>query len=199
MLRLAAGRRWAHVPVALALLAVAASRAAAQALEPPGPWVVDLRGATSGLPSDTGFYPPLATETLVPSRAFGFDAGAHVYLFTLGPARIGLGASYLRVRGTTPGVTATFSTVAPQVSFNFGSTNGWSYLSAGYGRALVDTTVNDPTGSVRDSGSLGAVNFGGGARWFIRAHLGVGFDVRWHRLASPGGTQLSFSAGFSVH
>jgi len=182
------------------LLASGASLAA-QAPEPPGPWVIDVRGATSGLPSDTAFYPPISTETLVPSRGFGGEGGAHIYLVSVGPARVGFGASYLRLRGTTAGVVATFTTIAPQVSFNFGSNQGWSYLSAGYGQGSIETSRDESTGTVaKDSGSLGAMNFGGGARWFLRSHFGVGFDVRWHRLSgTPGATLVSMGVGFSVH
>lgn len=185
----------------VAMLLLAAAPVAAQAPDPPGPWVIDIRGATSGLPSDTAFYPPISTDTLVPSRAFGGEAGAHVYLLTLGPARVGLGASYVRVRGTTTGVAATFSTLAPQVSFNFGSADGWSYLSAGYGQGSIETRADQETGTLtRDSGNLGSMNFGGGARWFLSSHFGVGFDLRWHRLSgTPRATLLSVAVGFSVH
>jgi hypothetical protein len=175
--------------------------AAAQPVAPPGPWVLDVRGATSGLPTDTAFFPAVATETLVPARGFGFDVGAHVYLLSLGPARVGVGASYLRARGTAESVTANVTTVAPQVSFNFGTTNGWSYLSAGLGRAWIKTTAVQLAGeAVRESAGLSALNFGGGARWFLASHVGFGFDVRWHRLSStPGVILLSAAAGFSVH
>jgi hypothetical protein len=186
---------------ALAAVLACAGRASAQAADPPGPWVFDLRGATSGLPSDTAFFPPLPTATLVPSRGFGFDIAAHVYMLSLGPARVGLGASYLSVRGTTDTVTSNVRTVAPQISFNFGTTNGWSYLSAGAGRAWMRTTAEQLAGTAeRKSDGIAAVNFGGGARWFLTSRLGVGFDLRWHRLAStPKEMLLSASAGFSIH
>jgi hypothetical protein len=183
------------------VLLLAAETAHAQALDPPGPWVLDLRGATSGLPSDTAFFPPLAVDTLVPSRGFGFDLGAHVYLLSLGPARVGVGASYIRARGTSDTVTANVSTVAPQISFNFGSANGWSYLGAGLGRAWVRTTAVQLTGTAeQESAGIMALNFGGGARWFLTSHIGVGFDVRWHRLEStPKAMLVSAAAGFSIH
>jgi hypothetical protein len=186
---------------AFAAVLACAPRASAQAPDPPGPWVFDLRGATSGTPSDTAFFPPLPADTLVPSRGFGFEVGAHVYMLSLGPARIGLGASYLRARGTTDTVTTDVRTVAPQLSFNFGTTNGWSYLSAGLGRAWVRTTAEQVTGTAaRESDAITAMNFGGGARWFLTSRLGVGFDVRWHRLEStPQAMLLAASAGFSIH
>jgi Outer membrane protein beta-barrel domain len=185
----------------LLMALLVAGEAFAQGLDPPGPWVVDVRGATSGLPSDTAFFPPLAVDTLVPSRGFGFDVGAHVYLFSFGPARVGVGADYLQARGTSDTVTATVSTVAPQVSFNFGSSNGWSYLAAGLGRAWVRTTAVQLNGTAeQETGGVASLNFGGGARWFLTSRLGVGFDVRWHRLSSTPNTMLlSAAAGFSIH
>jgi hypothetical protein len=27
------------------------------------------------------------------------------------------------------------------------------------------------------------LNYGGGARWFVTDHLGVGFDLRWHKVS----------------
>jgi hypothetical protein len=33
-----------------------------------------------------------------------------------------------------------------------------------------------------------ALNFGGGARWFMKPHLGAGFDVRFVKLASRSAT-----------
>jgi hypothetical protein len=187
--------------VGLLLLLIDPARVHAQALEPPGPWVLDVRGATSGLPSDTTFFPTLAVDTLVPSRGFGFDVGAHVYLFSLGPARVGIGANYVQARGTSDTVTANVSTVAPQISFNFGSSNGWSYLGAGVGRAWVRTTAVQLSGTAeQETGGVASVNFGGGARWFLTSRLGVGFDVRWHRLSSTPSTMLlSAAAGFSIH
>ena len=186
--------------VALLILLVT-GQAFAQAVDPPGPWVLDVRGATSGLPADTAFFPALAVDTLVPSRGFGLDVGAHVYLFSLGPARVGLGASYLQARGTSETVTANVRTIAPQISFNFGSVNGWSYLGAGFGRAWVRTTAVQLSGTAeQETGGVPSVNFGGGARWFLTERLGVGFDVRWHRLSStPNAMLLSAAAGFSIH
>ena len=191
--------RLRHLGLVLLLLAPVAAHG--QALDPPGPWVLDVRGATSGLPSDTAFFPSLAVDTLVPSRGFGFDVGAHVYLFSLGPSRIGVGASYVEARGTTDTVTANVRTVAPQVSFNFGSSNGWSYLGAGLGRAWVRTTAVQLSGTAeQETGGVASINFGGGARWFLTSRIGVGFDVRWHRLASTPKTMLlSAGAGFSIH
>jgi len=90
-----------------------------------------------------------------------------------------------------PDVATRISSVTPQVSLNFGHSLGWSYLSAGYGLTSVTSTRTAvPAGAVAaaapaatlESGKMGAINFGGGARWFINDRIGVGFDLRWHRL-----------------
>jgi hypothetical protein len=173
------------------------SRGEAQSLTPgpPGPiFVVDVRGATSGIPTSSGLYPTVPEGNSVPSRGFGYDVGGHVYLFNLGAARVGLGVSVIGVRGTATDATATMNVVAPQLSFNFGTSDGWSYLSVGAGTARVNAEA---------TGSSSAINAGGGARWFIKRHLGVGFDLRLHRIAADGdvmGDSMTFSAsvGFSV-
>jgi hypothetical protein len=172
------------------------SRVEAQSLTPgpPGPFVVDLRGVTSGIPASPGLYPDLGDEFVVPARGFGFDVGAHVYLFNIGPARLGLGVNLIQARGTAADANATFHSVVPQLSFNFGSSDGWSYLSLGAGTARVDAVA---------TGSSSSVNAGGGARWFMNRHLGVGFDIRVHKIAADGdtmgrSTQVSASVGLSL-
>ena len=182
------------------VFALAVLPAAAQGPDPVAGYVIDVRGATSGLPKETAFFPTIPLESIVPARGFGFDVGGHVYLFTLGPSRMGIGANYVRVRGTAPGIVATVSTLAPQLSFNFGSRQGWSYLSAGAGPARVTTTVDDTAGSLTSTvDGLTAVNYGGGARWFLRQHIAAGFDVRFYRISGPPKTSFfSASVGFSV-
>jgi hypothetical protein len=171
-------------------------RVGAQGLTPgkPGPYVIDVRGVTSGIPASPGLYPDLGDQYVVPARGFGFDVGAHVYLFSLGPARLGIGANYIEVRGTATDADATLETIAPQLSFNFGTSDGWSYLSVGAGTARVNAV---------ESASSSAINAGGGARWFLKRHLAVGFDVRFHMIAADGdtmgkSTQVSASVGFSL-
>ena len=179
--------------------------------------MIDLRGATSGLPTSSGFYPTLDEPITVPARGFGFEAGGHVYPLTFGPARIGLGLSFTQVRGTATALAATMRLVAPQVSFNFGTSRGWSYLSAGLGFASMTTRLEGTLAgesesatiaATADSGRVRSLNFGGGARWFITGHLAASFDVRFHRLGAgsprdgragtPGGTVTAVSAGLSV-
>ncbi len=198
--------------------------AAAQLSPPstPGPYVIDIRAPMSGLPSTSGFHPVLPANTLVPKRGFGLGVGGHVYVARLGVARVGVGVDVLRVRGTavTPATPSTSTTgagtpssssaslsaagqidvamtmtaVAPQLSFNFGTREGWSYLSGGYGVAQMRTEATGEQESpltgrttlVRDDGRSASINYGGGARWFIRDRVAVGFDLRFHRIAAVG-------------
>ncbi|HYS25191.1 MAG TPA: outer membrane beta-barrel protein [Vicinamibacterales bacterium] len=200
---------------------------AAFAQSPPGPYVIDVRGSMSGTPGGASFYPPVPENTLAPQRGFGFGAGAHVYPFRLGLSRVGLGIDLMRARGTarSPATTSTASgstttivgspgaveasmtvtTVAPQLSFNFGTHDGWSYLSAGFGTAQTRAEVTStPAASDAASETVSrarrthAVNFGGGARWFLRDHLAVGFDIRFHRLGATSGLPSKQIVGLSV-
>jgi opacity protein-like surface antigen len=200
-------------------LSVAPAAFAQPAKQPIGRFVVDVRGTSAGLPTDPGWTPLVPTDTEVPSRGFGLDFGAHVYVLRFKRAALGLGASWDVARGRTsppettststapavvlaPAVTTRATTIAPQVSLNFGHSLGWSYLSAGLGRTRVKSEA-DATGSVlqpvpRDSDWIKTINYGGGARWFINDHVGVGFDLRWYQLSiveasatSPGAPRAS--------
>jgi len=199
-----------------AVLALWPVPALAQAVDPPpGPYVVDARAAVSSLPQDPGFYPPAPTSTLIPTRGLGVDVGGHVYLLGLGPARIGLGASFARMTGkvsstttsgsgsstgppappTRPDVDTTVRFITPQLSLNFGSARGWSYISAGVGQTLVRTGTSPFAGSTSSTApltpartlqtaALQTINVGGGARWFKTRHVAFSFDVRFYKIAA---------------
>jgi len=47
---------------------------------PPGPYVIDIRGAAGGIPQDSAFFPPVPAATIIPSSGSGIEIGAHVYL-----------------------------------------------------------------------------------------------------------------------
>lgn len=196
---------------------------------PPGPYVVDVRGTITGIPQDAAIFPTVPTGTRIPSLGTGIEIGAHVYPIRLGPMRLGIGASALRIRATAspvtpdsgststssatsavatgPDVDATFTTIAPQLSLNFGSAQGWSYISAGVGRAHLTTGTSafgggqsriTATGAQSiDSGTRNSTNVGGGARWFVKAHLAFSFDVRLH-LVSAGSAEVSAPAAPSM-
>ncbi len=183
---------------------------------PPGPFVVDVRGAVAAMPQDAAVFPAVPIGTSMPSLGTGIEIAAHVYPIRLGPMRLGIGASALRIRGaaspatpdsgststsstasavaTGPDVDATFTTLAPQLSLNFGSAQGWSYVSAGVGRAHLKTGTSAFGGGQSgvaatlaqslDSGTRTSINVGGGARWFTKAHLAFSFDVRLHLVSA---------------
>ena len=189
------------------MLLATASTSLAQARQPIGRFVVDVRAASAGLPTDEGWTPTLPANALAPSRKLGLDAGGHVYVFRLRGATFGVGATLLMARGTTvapepvppsatapapvqtiPDVTTRMIALAPQLSINFGHAPGWSYLSAGLGTTKVESEAAIPSRPTvvftpRDSGWVKTINFGGGARWFIKERLGVGFDLRWYKLS----------------
>ena len=186
------------------VLGAGSTRAQSVVPGPPGPYVLDLRAATIGVPQAFGFYPDVPADILVPSRGFGVEAGGHVYFRTIGPARLGVGATYVHVRGTTGHeVSITLRTVTPQVSLNFGTSRGWSYLSGGLGLAQVRgryaPEALDGEARVRSSGAFASVNAGGGARWFIRPRLAITFDLRMHRLGARSGNDGAPPTPASFH
>jgi hypothetical protein len=163
-----------------------------------------------GVPNAGEFYPTLPEDTTIPGRAFGVEVGGHVLGPRLGPPRIGVGASVLFTRGKVgpPDVFARVVAVAPQISFNFGTADGWSHLSAGYGIGRISTRVAGEAAGDRDetaeTGSVGTLNFGGGARWFMNGHTAVGFDVRFYRFGAstesktPATMRVALSVGVSL-
>ena len=207
---------------AVAFLAVAHT-ALAQPKERIGFFVADARLASSGLPSEAGWTPTVPSGTLAPTRGLGFEVGAHVNVLRFRAIAIGVGATWLRARATAsppeptgtppppvtiPDVTTRVTSFAPQVSLNFGHSLGWSYVSAGLGRTKSESeaTLTGATFAPRHSDWVKTLNYGGGARWFVNDHLGVGFDVRWHKVSlvpasstHPGAPRASlFVAGAGV-
>jgi hypothetical protein len=180
------------------MVVVLTHHAAGQSVNPgpPGPFVFDARGAVSGIPSSEAFVPPGGTVATVPSRGFGGSIGGHVYAIRIGPGRFGVGVDLTFVRGTSVDVKTTVSSIDPQLSFNFGTSDGWSYLSAGIGAARVSA---DPAGV---SEGVPSFNWGGGARWFLNPHFGIGFDIRVRMLSAgdvlPKGTSVGGAVGFSL-
>lgn len=185
------------LPLMLTML-VLASGANAQSINPgpPGPFVFDVRGVTSNLPTAETLFPGLATDATVPARGFGGSAGGQVYVLQMGPGRLGLGVDVHFVRGSTVDANSSMTSVDPQISLNFGTSNGWSTLSAGVGTMRISGEPGGVSESVR------TINWGGGARWFVNAHVGVGFDIRVHHYSAgdvlPKGTAVAVGVGLSL-
>jgi hypothetical protein len=197
------------------LVLLMTATAFAQDREPLPLVAIDLHGASVGLPTADGWIPVVSGDTEVPGRGWGVAGGATVYPLRLGIVTLGLGASLATAKGkgqsltimTGSGATATTRVtpvvrtqvihLVPQLSINFGHRFGWSYLSAGIGRTKVSTSADaagtTPQAIVPDSWNQ-AINFGGGAKWFMKPHLGASFDVRFVKLGSRGATGLLPSA-----
>ena len=100
---------------------------------------------------------------------------------------------------------------SPQVSLNFGSRRGYSYVSGGIGTMTraIDATdgvlLEEVTGDTRAR----TLNYGGGARWFVNSRLAFSFDMRFYRIAAQDATTSSVSlpqqrlfaasVGISIH
>jgi hypothetical protein len=192
----------------------------AQPVEAPGPFVIDARGAFSNVGRSEELAAPRGLmSSELPASVLGFDVGAHVYPIR-GKVTLGLGGSLLMVGGTqTPGEPEEGAVnppitpgefrvraVVPQVSLNFGSSRGWSYLGAGVGFSQMK--AGRAESDLRYSPRLLTLNLGGGARWFISERIAFTFDGRYYRLASkaleadyvgnPAVSLFVLSAGLSV-
>ncbi|MDP3718472.1 MAG: hypothetical protein Q8T13_11970 [Acidobacteriota bacterium] len=202
---------------AMCLLALLVSAPAAAQTPERLPWfAIDLHGGLVGLPTAEGWVPTVPEVTPLPGRAWGVAGGATVYPLKLGIMTLGLGVSMHTGKSTSDALTSTttsgttettvptttivttqITSLLPQVSINFGHKLGWSYLSAGYGRSKVASSAEafgtQPAQAVPEAWN-GAINFGGGARWFMKPHLGAGFDVRFTKLGSRGATETLPSA-----
>jgi len=134
----------------------------------------------------------VATENM-PTRGFGFAVGAHWYPLRLGMMTLGLGGELSRTgrdktmntgtedKPVNVTVNTTFNAVSPQISFNFGARDGWSYISGGIGWSNLTTQRADEPLPPPESG-IKTINYGGGARWFFKKHLAVGFDIRFYAV-----------------
>jgi hypothetical protein len=188
--------------------------------EPIGKFAADFRAALARYPEDPSTVTALAIDANnLPRRGLGLSAGAHVYPFRLGKVTIGFGGEWVVAHGSdteppaqqggpaNPKVTTSFSVISPHVSLNFGSKQGWSYLSAGMGPSNFTTEREDhPVGDATSHPR--AIHYGGGARWFTNQHLAFTFDLRFYRIAAQDATtnrpayggrrMLVLSGGISV-
>jgi hypothetical protein len=184
-----------------------AGTAAAQTEDPINIFVLDVRGAMmsfdkSALGSSLG-----VTQDELPARGLGLEVGAHVYPIRGKSMALGLGGSVLFSRGTKkpdipegetePDPTkATVETrvraFTPQVSLNFGTRRGYSYISAGIGSVVRTYEATDGVMvEVNDNTRVRALNYGGGARWFAASHVAFTFDIRFYRVNAQDATTTS--------
>ena len=155
----------------------------------------------------------------MPGSGFGLHASANLYVFTWKAVTFGLGGDAAIARAhhaaqpistTVTGrpVTERFTHIAPELSFNFGTGNGWSYLSGGIGTSTWSIVPDGAAPLNADRERLQTINYGGGARWFAKRHLAFSVDVRFYaiypgtpdqeRPGSPRTTLLVMGGGISV-
>lgn len=161
-------------------------------------FVVDARGSLARFKQDTGVSQGLGVDaSTLPTRGLGITIGAHLYPLRSRRVTFGVGVEYARAgdsKTTTitdqqtnekvegPTLTTRFTSVAPQLSINFGRDEGWSYLSAGIGRARI-TTENEAQPLTDTADRTQVINYGGGARWFNTPRMAFTFDIRWYAIS----------------
>lgn len=198
-----------------------ASRLDAQEPPPRIPFVVmDLHANVSGFPDDLQLAQSRALNLAeLPGVGFGGDLGLHLYPLKWRVITFGLGGQLTLSRAhQTPelvdgqtvlrAVTERFASIAPQLSFNFGTGTGWSYLSGGIGASMWSLVPESVDALPPDEERLKTINYGGGARWFAKPHLAFSFDVRFYAVSpstqtgglptSPRTTLMVVGAGISV-
>ena len=202
------------------IVLLAANRALAQ--DPPpkiGPFVVDLHATVPRFPQDLQLAQSRdMTLAELPGSGLGVLVGVHIYPLRWRAVTFGLGGEFATGRSRqTPTAAQTairpaterLTTITPQLSFNFGTGNGWSYISGGLGRSTWAVTPQGQEGFAADSEQLKTISYGGGARWFMKTHLAFSFDARFYAinpgtpfvagaLGSPRTTMIVIGAGVSV-
>jgi len=220
-----------HLAVVCVFAVTCAAAGAARAQDPTAPiprFVIDLHPTLSMFPSDLQQLADSRGLALaeLPGWGLGAQVGAHVYFFTWKALTVGLGGEVMVARGTsTPSDSAIAAAAAagqaplrsveerlvsasPQLSLNFGSAHGWSYISGGIGRSQLSLHPSAEPPGPADAEVLTTFNYGAGARWFIKPHLAFSFDVRFYPVhpsttlgSNPGAFYvpvLTIGAGISV-
>ena len=203
--------------VLLPVLLTAAPALAQPPEEPIGWYVADVRGSIVPFPRNeelAGARGLRAPDT--PGAGLGFDIGAHVYPFRLWIVTFGIGASVHSSAASQapaefspmpdgPPIRKEFTAISPQLSFNFGNRDGWSYLSGGIGRSRLSLYAEGS--GAPEQRTANTLNYGGGVRWFTSDHLAFTIDARFYAIsplvqmdevpASPRMTQMTLNVGVS--
>lgn len=194
------------VVLALMLLSMAGVASAQVHVPKIGPFAVDVRGIRAAY----GPTPEQAAligyaDTDLPGHGYGVDVGAHWYPLKWWVITFGVGGNALLSKGhsapedaktgkpTGNEADTRFRAMASQVSLNFGTGEGWSYLSGGLGYstfAISNATHPEASSLPRRK----TINFGGGARWEVRRHVAFSLDLRFYKIAAQDGGE-SVSGG----
>jgi hypothetical protein len=213
-------RRTIVLRAAFLLLLFSPAPASAQPQRPVGPFVADVRGIFARHKVE----PSVATElgvvpANIPERSFGLSGGVHWYPVRVKNVTFGVGGEAVLARSSrtveatsatappSPVVRRYFREVSPQISFNFGHRNGWSYISGGIGRSRLYVDREDAP--ISDAPGRKTINYGAGARWFVNHHMAFSAEIRWYSVspqeATPGGgvaqprtTVMVLSAGVGL-
>lgn len=183
------------LPLAIASTFLGAGAAHAQVDEPIGRFAADARLTWARFKEDPGIASALGVSPLnLPTRGLGIVVGAHWYPLRGRSVALGIGGEFLTAQDTRtlepttedgedgPTVETTLSSVAPQVSLNFGKKNGWSYISGGMGSAAFTAQRLDDL--IGEGTRVRTINYGGGARWFTNKHLAVSVDLRFYSVGA---------------
>ena len=204
-----------HATVFLFFFLAAAAPAAAQdqvpvplPRPPKPPFVFDARFAWPGISRDRLVADALdVTAEEMPGRGPAVILGAHLIFPRKSVVSLGVGGELLLMRArntiepedeTVPGpgptvpagptLTNRWSHMSPQVSLNFGSGDGFSYLTGGLGFSKLTMERDDEP--QQSGGRVRTLNYGGGAKWFAKKHLAFTFDLRFYSInaqeAEPG-------------
>jgi len=178
----------------IALLFPAVEAAAQPTTGPIPRFVVDARGSLARFKQDQAVADSLQVETTnLPTRGLGVTLGGQIYVLHARWITIGVGGEMMFARdgasadveegeAAGPTVTTRFSGFAPQISFNFGRDEGWSYISGGLGVARI-TSERDDAPVAATAGRTRMLNYGGGARWFNSPRMAFTFDLRFYAIS----------------
>jgi hypothetical protein len=208
--------RTVTIVTALTMLLAVCPSAGAQ--DPPpkiGPIAIDVRGSWVNMPGGAALAASRGMdEAELPAHGLGLESAVHVYPLKFHAVTFGLGGQLLLIRSTSSpdaplrSATGQMTSVAPQLSLNFGTGDGWSYISGGYGVTRWSLRPDGAPAVAADEAWVSTVDYGAGARWFAKPHLAFHFDIRWRTISAgapqatlPGAPRLNMfvlGAGISL-
>ena len=207
------------IAVVCVLAAVFGRAQPADAQEPPPipRFVVDLHGTVTTFPADSNLALSRGlNQSELPGGGFGAEVAAHVYPLKYRAVTFGIGGRITtsrahrtqEQRNALRPVTERFTYLGPQLSFNFGTGAGWSYISGGIAAATWSVVPDGSIGLPPDQERLKTLDYGGGARWFAKPRVAFSFDVRFYAInpssparglpSGPRTTLLVIGAGVSL-